>query len=186
MKLITKLLTLLAIFLLVPSLTLATGSNDTGNVTVSNNVTPIVNNQVIVNNNIVTPTQEKVIVKEVTTKPKAPITPTEKNLPSRDEVLAFAQGSNATDNLTLENQLIAHNVSWYWDTYSVKTKDGKEYSVVVVYDNEKTKTNYGRVQLYAESRGIGLVQPTPMFICRQLNITALDGSWTFKTATVKS
>jgi hypothetical protein len=117
-----------------------------------------------------------------------------KILPSRDDVLAFAKNSDAKDNKTLEEQLIAHNSSWYFDTYLVKAKavkkDGKvikpseNYPVVVVYDNEKTKTDYGRVQLYANSKGIAIVNPTPMLICRPLNITAMDRSWSLSTASV--
>lgn len=120
-----------------------------------------------------------------------------KVLPSSADIMNFAKNSDATDNKTLEEHLISHNSSWCIDTYSVKIKEirkdgkliesAKNITVVVVYDNEPTgKTEYGRVQLYASCKGIGIVNPAPMYICRPLDITAIDGSWGFKTGVVDS
>lgn len=120
-----------------------------------------------------------------------------KVLPSYSDIIDFAKKSDAKDNRTLEEQLISHNISWDFDAYTVKIKEirkngkliesAKNITVVVVYDNEPSgKTDYGRVQLYASDRGICIVNPDPMYICRPLNITSIDGSWGFKTGVVDS
>ena len=120
-----------------------------------------------------------------------------KVLPSYSDIINFAKNSDATDNRTLEEQLIAHNSSWCIDTYLLKIKEirkngkliesAKNITVVVVYDNEPSgKTDYGRVQLYASDRGICIVNPAPMYICRPLNVTSIDGSWGFQTGVVDS
>lgn len=192
MKTISKLLSLLLIFFLTANMA-AASSHDTermipGNYTALDNVTiqPIshgydagnkpahVANVEVHNNTFAEPV---------------------KILPSSSDIMSFAKNSDATDNQTLEEQLIAHNASWYFDTYTVKIKEirkngelfetAKNITVVVVYDNESSgKTNYGRVQLYASDRGICIVNPAPMYLCRPLDITAIDGSWGFKTGVV--